>query len=210
MSRDFVRDIAVSGILPWVSVFVLQRAGVSLIVALGVSTTFPLADGIITFVRKRAIDAIGMVNIGFLLASMAFTFLTGNVHIVMLKGAFLTGAFSLLCLGSLLAPKPLLYYFGRQTTTRGDPVLMARWDANWELPGFRRVLRLMTVVWGIGLAFEVIVRVITVYRLPPLTALALAPFITYGTLGALMAWTIAYRAAMIRKYGESPATPESS
>jgi hypothetical protein len=210
MSRDFLRDIFVSGVLPWISVFVLQHYGVPIVRALAISTIFPLTDGTYSLVRRHRLDAIGAINLGFLLASIAATFLTGDVHFLLLKGAVLTGVFSLICLGSLFAPKPLMFYTGRQLSTRDDPVLEAQWNARWELPRFRRIIRLITAVWGIGYMLEVVARVITAYTLPPLTVIGIAPILTYGTLGALMTWTIAYSSAMRRKYAAYDSVPKTA
>jgi hypothetical protein len=171
MSLDFARDMFVSGILPWISVFVLQHYGVTIVRALAISTIFPIADGAYSLLRRHRLDGVGTINICFLLASIVLTFVSGDVHILLLKGAALTGVFSLVCLGSLLAPKPLMFFLGRQMSTRDDPVLL-----------------------------EVVVRVTTAYTLPPLTVIALAPFITYGVLALLIVWTIAYSNAMERKY----------
>lgn len=200
MSRDFVTDIVVSGALPWIAVFVLQRLGIALVTALAVSTIFPLGHGIFSLVRRHRLDAIGILNLAFLVASIGVTFFTGDIHFVLLRGVLVTAAFSLVCIGSLAAPRPLMFYLGRQLSTRDDPVLEADWNARWQYAHFRWVMRLITLVWGLGYALEVVLRVIVAYRLPPLVAIALAPALTYGTLGLLMVWTIAYGGAMRRKY----------
>jgi hypothetical protein len=196
----FLRDLFVSGALPWIAVAVLQRYGVALVPALAISAIFPLVDGLVTFVRAHRFDAIGAVNLVFIVASIGLTVWSGDVHVTLLKGVVLTGAFSLLCLGSLLAPKPLLFFLGRQFSTRGDPALVADWNARWAYPRFRRVMRVMTAVWGLGYALEVVVRTIAAYTLPPLVALGAAPVISYGVLGLLIAWTVSYGSAMRRKY----------
>jgi hypothetical protein len=200
MSLGFVRDLVISGVLPWVCVYLLGRAGMSLVTALWLSTLIPVVDGAITFARKRRLSIIGIINLAFLLASIALAFLSGDYHILLLKGALLTGVFSLLCLGSLLAPKPLMFFVGRQVSTGDDPVRVAEWNARWELPRFRNIMRLITAVWGIGYLIEVAARISITYTLPELTVLALNPVITYGILGLLMAWTILYAGAMRRKY----------
>jgi hypothetical protein len=101
LSGGFVRDMLVSGVLPWVCVMVLQRLHVPLVQALAVSTIFPIADGVYSLVRERRIDAIGIVNLCFLGGSIALTLWTGDVHVALLKGIALTGIFSLVCLGRL-------------------------------------------------------------------------------------------------------------
>ena len=205
MRRDFVADVIVSGVLPWLCVFALQRAGVGLLVAMAIATIFPVARGIISLVRKHRLDAIGTVSITFLLASIGVTFLTGDIHFTLLRGVVGTGAFSLVCIGSLAAPRPLMFYLGRQTVTRGDPVAEADWNARWQFAGFRRVMRIITLVWGIAFAFEVTARVVIAYSLAPLVTLGLSPVITYGTLAALFGWTFAYGNAARRRYAGSSA-----
>jgi hypothetical protein len=160
MSRGFVRDMVVSGVLPWVAVFVLQRYHVPIVTALALSTVFPIVDGIFSFVRNRRLDAIGCVNLGFIVGSIGIALWTGDVHVALLKGAALTAAFSLVCLGSLLTPKPLMFFLGRQFSTRGDPALIAEWNDRWQHARFRGVVRLITAVWGAAYACEVVARVI--------------------------------------------------
>jgi hypothetical protein len=205
MSRAFVRDMVVSGALPWVAVLVLQHYSVPIVKALAISTIFPVVDGIFSFVRYRRIDALGIVNLTFIVGSIGISLWTGDVHVALLKGAVLTAGFSCLCLGSLLAPRPLMFFLGRQFSTKNDPVLIAQWNDRWQFPRFRRIMRLITAVWGFGYLLEVGVRVVAAYTLPPVVVIATAPVITYGVLGLLMAWTIVYSSAMTRKYVSPPA-----
>lgn len=200
MLRGFGRDMFVSGILPWIAVLVLERYGVPLVSALALSTIFPVVDGTVSLVRKHRLDAIGLVNLSFIIGSIGITLWTGDVHVALLKGAVLTAAFSLVALGSLLAPKPLMFFLGRQFSTGDDKALIAEWNARWDRPQFRTIIRIITAVWGVGYAIEVIARVTAAYTLPPLVVLATAPFITYGVLALLIAWTIAYSSAMRQKY----------
>jgi hypothetical protein len=206
----FSRDLFVSGALPWIAVVVLQRYGVALVPALAISALFPLVDGLVTFARARRLDAIGAVNLGFIVASIAMTLWSGDVHVALLKGAVLTGTFSLICFGSLLAPKPLMFFLGRQFSTHGDPALVAAWNVRWQFPRFRRVMRIMTAVWGLGYALEVIARAIVAYAVSPVVAVGTAPVISYGVLGLLIAWTVSYGSAMRRKYVAAAAAPAAA
>lgn len=200
MSGGFSRDFVISGVVPWVAVSVLQHYGVPLVRALVIATLIPIITGAFTLLKQHRVDTLGALNIGFLVASIGLSYLTNDAHVLLLKGAAITGAFSLICLGSLFAPKPLIFYLGRQFTTGGDPALIADWNARWDRPQFRNTMRLMTAVWGFGYLLEVVARVIAAYTLPPVTVLWVSPIITYGVLGALIAWTIGYGKAMRRKY----------
>jgi hypothetical protein len=200
LTRDLGADIVISAVLPWVTVLALARAGVPLVTAFAIAAIFPLVRGIVSLLRRHRLDAIGAINLAFLAASIAVTFVTGDVHFVLLRGVLATGGFGLLCLGSLFARRPLMFYLARQLLGRGDPEAEAAFDARWQFRPFRRAMRLITFGWGAAFAVEVVLRVIVAYRLTPVQALAAAPFITYGTLALLIAWTVAYSSAVRRKY----------
>jgi hypothetical protein len=211
MWRNFIRDLAISGGLPWLMVYVLRQFHVGLVAALAISTIVPLGRVIVSVARTRRLDAISLLNLGFLLASIVVTLLTKDVHFALLKGVAVTAAFSLLCFGSLLAPRPLMFYLGRQFSTLNDPVQIAQWNKRWHYAKpFRTSLRLITIAWGLGYLLEVIARVIAAYTLPPMTAIAIAPILTYGMLALLMAGTISYSGAMRRKYAAQIAQYESA
>jgi hypothetical protein len=199
LSRSFIREAIVSGLLPWIIVVALQSRGIAIVPALAISAVLPIGDGIFSFVRKRRIDALGIVNLALILGSIGISLVTGDVHVILLKGAALTAIFSLACLGSLLTPKPLMFWLGRQFTTGNDPTLVADWDTRWERPRYRKLMRVITAVWGVGYFLEVFVRLIAAYTLLPVAALGSAPVISYGVLGLLVAWTIAYSSVMRRK-----------
>ena len=67
------------------------------------------------------------------------------------KESIFTGVFGLAFLVSLALPRPLIFHLGRQFNAAGDPAAEAAWDASWSIPGYRRVFRLLTAVWGLGL-----------------------------------------------------------
>ncbi|HEY0798844.1 MAG TPA: VC0807 family protein [Candidatus Baltobacteraceae bacterium] len=192
MWRRFARDLAVFGLLPWLLVFILRSNHVSVRTALLTAALVSLGFNLFALARRRSIDIIGIINLTFLLASIALTHLTGDVHVMLLKGAVMTGCFSALCLGSLLTPRPLMFYIGRQYWTSGDPARLAQWNARSGHPRFRQVTRFMTLVWGLGYLAEVVARVIMAYTLAPYTVALLAPIVTYGVLAALMFWTIGF------------------
>jgi hypothetical protein len=203
LSRGFTRDMLVSGVLPWLVVLALTRFGVPIVKALAISALVPIADGLATFARSRRLDGIGIINLAFIAGSIAVTLWTGDVHVALLKGAVLTGMFGLVCLGSLLAPKPLMFYLGRQMSTRGDATLIAEWNARWQFARFRGIMRLITAAWGLGFLAEVAVRVVVAYTFAPVVVLATAPFITYGVIALLATWTVVYSGAMRRKYASA-------
>jgi hypothetical protein len=58
--------------------------------------------------------------------------------------------------------------------------------------GFRRVFRIITVVWGVGFLIEAALRVVVVFNTSTGTALTISTATPFVFLGILLAWTLAY------------------
>ena len=79
----------------------------------------------------------------------------------------MTAVGGLWILGTLLSKRPFIFLASR-------PILEGRigprgesWDSLWDrLPLFRRVWRVLTVLWGVGTLVDAVVRVLMAYTLP--------------------------------------------
>ena len=105
--------------------------------------------------------------------------------------SMLTGAFGLLCLLSLLSPRPLGYYMYRWAFVR-TPEQLARLNAGWQVPYARFVRRLVTVVWGLAFVGEALFDTFLVYHLPIVQWMAIHPLLFWGTMVAAFGWAILY------------------
>src|SRR6266705_3072549 len=111
--------------------------------------------------------------------------------IFLIRESILTAALGVVCLLSLLFPRPLMFYFGRQFVSGGDPAKAAFYSSLWQYPRFRFSNSLITLVWGMGLLIEFALRVILVYTLPVAQVLALSPLVFNAITIGLILWTIA-------------------
>ena len=71
----------------------------------------------------------------------------------------------MVCLTSLVWPRPLMFYIGRQFSVGEDPAKIAEFNALWQHPRARHTLRVMTLVWAIGWIGEFALRIAMVLRL---------------------------------------------
>ncbi|MFD2120304.1 VC0807 family protein [Streptomyces cirratus] len=92
----------------------------------------------------------------------------------------------------MLAPRPLMFYFGRKFATDGTPESTAWWNGLWQYEGFRRTLTVMTTVWGVAYLVEAGVRVALTYILDTDTMVTVSPVMIYTVLGLLAVWTARY------------------
>jgi len=132
----------------------------------------------------------------FLAIGTAASLISGSVFFALIKDSFLTASFGFICLGSLLAERPLMFYINRQFVAGDDPVRLAWWNGLWELPDFRAALRLVTAVWGIAYLLEALLRVGLALILSPAQVVTISPITAFGVLIALIAWSRRYMLAL--------------
>ena len=62
----------------------------------------------------------------------------------------------------------------------------------WQYEGYRRVFRVITVVWGVAFLLEAALRVVIVYNTSTGTALAISKATPFVFFAIMSAWTVAY------------------
>jgi hypothetical protein len=190
--RGLAVNVTFNVVLPLIAVNVLRARGVAVVPALAISAIFPVLETVSIWLRTRKLDAIGAVSLAFIALGIGASLWSGDVHFALAKESFFSGIFGLLTLGSLLAPRPLLFYFARSFVTGGDPVREREWEARWQFPRFRTVMRRMTAVWGVAFVAEALVRVALVYAVPVSVAIVASPLLATAVYAGLMFWTIRY------------------
>lgn len=179
-------------VLPFAAYQVLVGRGVPVVPALSATAVFPLVATLGGWVRERKPDTLGIITLVLIAAGLISTLITGNARLTLMKGSLFTAAFGLAFLGSLLLPRPLAFYLGRQMMTGGKQELVARWNHLWQYPGFRYGNRVVSVIWGCGLLLEAVLRIVFALDLSTSMFLFIWPLISYGIYAALLAWTVAY------------------
>jgi hypothetical protein len=185
--------LALDIVLPLIVVQGSLRFGLSAVVALSIAALFPLADTVIGFVAARTVSIIGAVSLVAILTGIGLAFSTGDARFAILKDSAFSFLFSLLFLASLASSRPLIFRLNAQMI---DPAGAAAFERAWtERAAVRDTFRFMTLVWGLGLLLEALVRVLASFTLPVRTAAAASPWIAFVCIGGLIAWTIGYAKA---------------
>jgi hypothetical protein len=130
--------------------------------------------------------------LGFLLLSVLTSLLFDNPRLLLLKESALTGLFGLILLGSLLAPRPLMFYFGRRFAAQGIPEKITWWNGLWQYAGFRRTQRVLTVVWGVAWFGEAVLRGILAFVVPVGTSVVINSVLPPVVTVLLIVFTITY------------------
>ena len=201
--RPMMLEMAIDAGIPfgcyWLSMHYLSRSEV---VALLVASIFPTLKSLYGVRRRRELDPISVLILAGLLFGLAALLVGGGAKLLLIRESLFTGAFGLACLVSLLwrSRRPVMFYFGRFFAAGSDPVRRARFDQLWQYASFRRVQRIMTLVWGLVFVGEFTVRVVLIYTVSPATVLAVSPIVLGSATLLTVLWTARY-AARARKAG---------
>lgn len=198
--RPILRSIVLNAVVP-VVLYSLSKhyLAASEVVALSIAAIFPAVDSGWGVIRRRRLDVIALIALLSIAVSIVGVALGGSPKILLIRESFFTGALGLACFLSLLLPRPLMFYFGRQFMAGDDPVRIERFNAQWRKPAVRRLHRLITIVWGAAFGGEFILRVVLVLTLPPVVVLAVTPFVTGAVVALTIAWTFAYVRRRLRE-----------
>ena len=143
------------------------------------------------WVRTHSIDLISIITLFLIVVSMLIALLVHDPRLFLLRDSFLTGAFGLLCLLSLLSPRPLVYYVYRWAFVR-TPEQLARLNASWQVPYGRFARWLITLVWGLAFVGEALLDTFLLYHLPTSQWVVIHTFLLWGTMVAAFGWAILY------------------
>lgn len=191
--RSMASSILINGVLPFVIYWALTNyTHTTEFLALVASGVPSIIDSIIGVVRRKRIDLLAGITLAGIAISLILILLGGSPKVYLIRESFFTVAFGLVCLGSLLFPRPLMFYFARYFATGNHPENIPWFDSLWQYKAFRMNMRTTTVVWGLGFLLEAAIRIYLVIILTPGQFLIVSPFVIYGILGILMLWTFAY------------------
>jgi len=176
----------------------LRSAGLSAVTALVISGVFPAAGVTIGIVRHRRLDVIGALVLAGIAVGTVLGLISHSSRLVLLEGSVPTAIFAFGCLVSLRARRPLMFSFALEFVGP-DTANGREMTRLWQYEEYRRVFRVITVVWGVGFLVEAAIRVVIVYNTSTGTALAISKVLPFVWAAIFCAWTFAYGAQQKRK-----------
>ncbi|MCJ1677424.1 hypothetical protein MTF65_08745 [Streptomyces sp. APSN-46.1] len=189
----WILTIGLNVVAPIITYNQLHDHGWSEFGALLLSSAWPVLDSAIHLAWRRKLDEFAVVTLVFLVITAVVSLIGAHsARALLIKDSGVTGLFGVLCLATLLAPRPLMFYFGRKFATDGTPESTAWWNGLWQFEGFRRTMTVMTTVWGVAYLVEAAVRIALAYTLPTGTMVVISPIMIYAVLGVLALWTALY------------------
>ncbi|GAB1512049.1 VC0807 family protein [Actinophytocola sp. KF-1] len=135
--------------------------------------------------RHRRFDGIAALLTAVLAVGLVLSFVSGDARFILVKESFGTGAAALVLLATARS-NPLIL-----VAVRAGASAEKRAEIDRE-PAYRRAFVLMSVVWGIALLAEAVLRVPLVYLLSPDVMAGLSVFLLLAVVGLLSLWTTWY------------------
>lgn len=182
--------------MPIIVFYVLSSHGVSTLWVLVAGGLSPAINNLRVWVSARRLEPLGIIVMTFLAMGTAASLISGSVFFALIKESLLTATFGFICLASLLAERPLMFYIIRQFVAGDDPLRLEWWNGLWQYPHFRGGQRLVTSVWGVAYLVEALVRVGLALVLSPAQVVAISPVMAFGVMIVLIAWTRRYMLAL--------------
>ncbi len=189
---NWVPTLLCSVLAPLVTYSLLTSHHWSQVPALLISGLWPLAEMVVFFLIRHHVDEFTMMVLIFLALGVISYAAFNSARMILVKDSAITGLFGIVTLLSLLAPRPLMFYYGRRFGTNGSKDSVAEWNALWRYAGFRHTQRVITVVWGIAFLAEAGVRIALVYVLSTGTMVAVNGILPMILVAGMIVWTISY------------------
>ncbi len=188
----FAIDLLVNLALPWL-VYHFAEPVWGEYGALLASSVPPILWSAAELAWHRRVDALSVIVLAGIALSLGATLLGGDARLLLVRESLVSGLIGVAFLGSLTTSKPLVYFLARATVAREGGERAADFEDWWQDDQARTMIRGMTTGWGIGLIGEAVLRTWLAWHWPPEQFLAVAPFVSYGVMGALFLWTLWYR-----------------
>ncbi|CAM5434812.1 hypothetical protein SAVIM338S_02535 [Streptomyces avidinii] len=189
----WILTIGFNVVAPVLTYNMLTDRGWSEFAALLVSGAWPVVDSIVHLAWRRKVDEFAVVTLVFLVITALVTLIGAHsARALLIKDSGVTGLFGALCVATLFAPRPLMFYFGRKFGTDGTKEGVAYFNGLWRYPDFRAAMRRMTTVWGAAYLAEASLRVVLAYLLSVDTMVVVSPVLIYGVLVSLIFWTVRF------------------
>jgi len=193
--------------LPLVGYYALHLLGASDWVALLAATGLSGLRLVWVAVRSRRVTWFGAVMLAVFGMGLALAFVGGDPRFLLVKDSFGTAGVGLVFLVSLLTARPLtLSAF--QTWKPAEAEEMG--ELYRTVPAARRIFRVSSLVWGLGLLAEAAVRVPLVYLLPLDVAVGASTGLMVVTMVGLSVWNGVYATRARRRAEETGRTADGT
>jgi hypothetical protein len=147
--------------------YLLHSLGMSNLVALSIAALPPASGVIYSLATRRRTDGVGLVVVVTVAASLIMSVVTHSPRFILAKDGLTTGLWGVWFVASVGARRPAAFIFTRPLMEGRRVFSAGSWDTLWDTEQrFRRIWRVASVMWGVGLLVDGAVRIVISYTLP--------------------------------------------
>ncbi|MEU6172921.1 VC0807 family protein [Streptantibioticus parmotrematis] len=185
--RPLVIDVAV----PTALYYVLHDAAkLSSVDSLILSGVVPMIRTVFGLIRERKVNGLALLMLVVTVAGAGISAMTGSARLMLAKESLGTGVIGLSIAWSAFTRQPLMTNAMRPMMTKGEAEKEAAWEhLRATSPAFRRGISNVSLLWGLGLLGDCVLRVIGAYTLPVDTMVWMSTVILVGAVLVLMVGT---------------------
>lgn len=196
LSRNYiVFTLVVNGLIPW-GMYMLLSPYIGHLMALSIVTLIPLVENVFHFAKHRNLDVFGGLMLMTFILSLVMVLLGGSEKMLLLRESMITGIVGIVFLSSLLLNKPMIYHLASRFTR------VTNIEQKWQNAYFRKMMRNMTLIWGVLLVLEACTKVVMIYELSVGEVLALSSVVLYSFVGVAIGLTVVYRRRAVGKMNQ--------
>ncbi|MEU0075993.1 VC0807 family protein [Streptomyces sp. NPDC006332] len=141
--------------------------GMSTLAALGWSSVLPAARTGWSALKERTVNGLAALILFVNVAGLLLGFVAGDPRLMLAKDSGVSSVVGIGILVSVALGKPVMTAGMKPLLVKGDERREAAWARlQGESAAFRRFERVFSVVWGVVLLAECVVRVVGAYTLP--------------------------------------------
>ncbi|WP_369248294.1 VC0807 family protein [Streptomyces sp. R41] len=179
-----ILDVAV----PMGSYYLLKSGfGMSTMAALGWSSVVPAVRTVWGVVKERTFNGLAALILFVNVVGLLLSLVAGDPRLMLAKDSGVSSVVGIGILVSVMLGKPMMTTALKPFITKGDAVKTAAWERL--LSGserFRKFERTFSLVWGVALFGECLVRIVGAYTLPIDTMVWLGTVIMIATIALAM------------------------
>ncbi|MGW2709779.1 VC0807 family protein [Streptomyces sp. NPDC001356] len=185
---DNFKPLLIDVALPLGSYYLFKDAfGMSTFAALAWSSVVPAARTVGGLVRERRTNALAGLILFVNVVSLLLSFVSGDPRLMLAKDSGVSSTVAIGILVSVRLGKPMMTAGMKPFVVKGDAAREAAWQrlvsgAAAHSAAFRSKERAFSVVWGVALLAECVVRVVGAYTVPVDTMVWLGSVILIATM----------------------------
>ncbi|WP_409466450.1 VC0807 family protein [Amycolatopsis sp. GA6-003] len=198
-ARTMITTLFLDVGLSVVAYYAANLLGASAYVSLLIGTIVAGARTVWVAVAQRRLDLFSSFLMLLFGLGLGLSFLTGDPRLLLAKESVTTFCAGVALVGSCVLNRPLAYYAARRFAHSAGGEQQREFEATAHDATLRRRWYQLSLVWGLGLTADSVLRIVGVYTLPFDTAAACSQALLVVAFAGLIGWTL-----LTRKRGAQP------